>query len=412
MLDSVNKTRSRDINYLPAQPRRPSAFSDTIPWAEIARPLAAAEDALARLDERLAKSPIRDGWIARTHFTDACSSLWLEGTLVHMEDLVFHDAGMNLRAPTHELTQAHTVLRTRRRIAAADPAWALSAPGLESFRGRTVWGQKRAGAGSPDLHDRKDDGLACDDDTEDDNSQPSAECQDTILDEAFKALDAAMDRAQLRLTGERIRRLVEPTLERGSERTSERDPLIHDPEWDEDARLAEWRRGADRTRDFPPALASALSLLNWDAIEPLQHMPWLGRLLTASQLRDCGKTRSHLACLNLGLRAIPYERRRARDQTTRLIAVIDAFTAAAETGLKEHDRWLGARVQLERKLEGRRSTSKLPALIDYMMARPIASAAMISAELGVTSRAAQGMVNELGLREATGRDRYRAWGIL
>jgi len=47
-----------------------------------------------------------------------------------------------------------------------------------------------------------------------------------------------------------------------------------------------------------------------------------------------------------------------------------------------------------------------------ILARPIASAGMIAAELGVTPRAAQDMVAELGLREMTGRGRYRAWGIL
>src|SRR6185437_4308614 len=73
---------------------------DPLPWAEIARPLAAAEDSLARLDERLANSPIRQGWIARTHFADAAACLWLEGELVHLDDLVLHDAGMDIRAPT------------------------------------------------------------------------------------------------------------------------------------------------------------------------------------------------------------------------------------------------------------------------------------------------------------------------
>jgi hypothetical protein len=61
-------------------------------WPEIALPLARAEDALARLDERLRTSPIREGWIARTHFTDAAAALWIEGQLVHIEDLVLHDA--------------------------------------------------------------------------------------------------------------------------------------------------------------------------------------------------------------------------------------------------------------------------------------------------------------------------------
>ena len=37
---------------------------------------------------------------------------------------------------------------------------------------------------------------------------------------------------------------------------------------------------------------------------------------------------------------------------------------------------------------------------------------MIAAELGVTARAAQDLVAALGLREITGRGRYRAWGIL
>ncbi|MCC8976938.1 helix-turn-helix domain-containing protein, partial [Bradyrhizobium brasilense] len=61
---------------------------------------------------------------------------------------------------------------------------------------------------------------------------------------------------------------------------------------------------------------------------------------------------------------------------------------------------------------GRRSTSRLPALVDYVMSRPIVSAGMIADELGITPRAAQDLVSELGLRETTGRGRYRAWGVL
>ena len=38
-----------------------------------------------------------------------------------MEDLVLHDSEMDLRAPTHELTRAHAVLRARRRIANSPP---------------------------------------------------------------------------------------------------------------------------------------------------------------------------------------------------------------------------------------------------------------------------------------------------
>ena len=60
----------------------------------------------------------------------------------------------------------------------------------------------------------------------------------------------------------------------------------------------------------------------------------------------------------------------------------------------------------------RGSGARLPALLDYVLTRPVVSAGMIAEELMVTPRAAQNMVAALGLREATGRGRYRAWGIL
>src|SRR3954452_22114463 len=106
---------------------------DPLPWNTLAGPLAAAEDGLASLDERLGSSPIREGWVSRTHFIDACASLWLQGELVHLEDLVLHDADMDQRAPTHELTRAHAVLRARRRIAVAAPDWAIRWSGLAAL---------------------------------------------------------------------------------------------------------------------------------------------------------------------------------------------------------------------------------------------------------------------------------------
>jgi hypothetical protein len=47
----------------------------------------------------------------------------------------------------------------------------------------------------------------------------------------------------------------------------------------------------------------------------------------------------------------------------------------------------------------------------FVMSRPIVSAGMIAKQLSITSRAAQNLVAELGMREATGRARYRAWGV-
>lgn len=309
---------------------------------------------------------------------------------------------MDIRSPTHELTRAHAVLRTRRRIAAAKPDWALSASGLASLRGRGGQGDREAGSDNRKVGSA-DGGCANDaEDTLDgeDLDQPRVIIEtDPRLAAAFAAADAAIAKSDRTLAGETGRR-------------SERDPLVYDLDWDEDARIEDWQRVVDQTRSWPPALAAAIATEAWDRIEPLQHTPWLGRLLAASVLRGRGKTRTHLACLHAGLKTIPRERRRSSDPASRLMIQLEAMTAAADAGLKDHDRWLNQRTLLARKLVGRRTTSKLPALLDYMLARPIASAGMIAAELKITPRAAQDLVAELGLREATGRGRYRAWGIL
>jgi hypothetical protein len=379
----------------------PSAYHipDPLPWAQIAGPLAAAEDSLARLDERLANSPIRDGWVARTHFTDAAACLWLEGELIHRDDLVLHDAGMDVRAPTVELTRAHAVLRARRRIAAAKPDGALSPDGLTGLRGRGGQGDREK-----ETDDRNEKGAeepnANDANGEDDLVEPlSVIASDDRLADAFAAVDAAIAKADRALAGDIDRRL-------------DRDPLVYDPDWDEDARLGEWRAIVEETRALQPTLAAAIATEAWTTIGPLQHTPWLGRLLGAGLLRERGKARAHLPCLHEGFKAIPRERRRPRNLAGRLAVQLEAITAAAAAGLKDHDRWLTARTLLARKLTGRRSTSKLPALLDYVLTRPVVSAGMIAAELKITPRAAHDLVAELGLREATGRGRYRAWGIL
>lgn len=288
---------------------------------------------------------------------------------------------MDVRTPTHEITRAHAVLRARRRIIDADPGWALSSDGLDVLRGRIAAGQGR-------------DAEPFDDNNEDVGLADAEERDDLDLADEFAALDAAVARSRQLLSA-----------------TRSRDPAVYDPDWDEDRNLEEWRDAVRRASDLPPILAAAMALEAWESIEPLQHSPWLGRLLGASLLRSRGKARYHLPCLNRGLRSLQRERRRARDRGARLVAFIEAFSADATRGLEDHDRWTLARRQLERKLVDRRSTSKLPALIDYVMSRPIVSASMVAKELSVTPRAAQDLIAELGLREATGKRRYRAWSV-
>ena len=349
--------------------------------------LAAAEDALARLDERIRSSPIAEGFIARTHFQDACASLWLAGDLVSLEDLVLHDARMDIRSPTHALTRAQAVLLARRRIAGAAPEWALSPDGLMALRGDGERGTVEA-----NCRGEGDDPGA--------NDAPGLPGDAGPLAGELAAIDRALDRSTKIVAGGAS--VAKPF----------RDPLIYDPDAEDGERLEPWRRAATAVQSDSPLLAAAFLWDAWETNPPLARQAWLGPLLVAATLRARRKTRAHLVCVNSALRRVPREKRRSPDRAVRLNAFLEAIAAGAEAGMKEHDRWLLAKENLRRKLTGRRSSSRLPALVEFILARPIASAGMIAAALGVTPRAAQTMAAELGLREMTGRGRYRAWGIL
>jgi len=378
-----------------------------LPVKDLLQPVSVAGAAIARLDERVSRSPVGQGWIERSHFADACASLWADGELVHLEDLVLHDAGHDIRAPTHELTIARDVLRTRRRIAAHPPGWALGAAGLASLRGQ---GHRTADdeAGAPEVKGgadalpgieaalRSEAGTGAERDNADSGSLQ--------FDAELAAIDAVLARTTAAISDARApARRLEP----------ERDPLLYDGDWDEDERLDAWRAVLQDAGDLPPVLRAVIALDAWNSLDVLQHAPWLGRLLGAAVLRDAGlTTAAHLAAVNLGLRAIPVERRRHPGRNTRLLALLNGLTAMAELGLKDHDRLALARQMMERRLIGRRTSSKLPELIELVTARPLVSAAMIAEALAVTPRAALRIVEELELREMTGRGRFRAWGVI
>jgi Protein of unknown function (DUF1612)/HTH DNA binding domain len=361
-------------------------------------PVAKATEALARLDERVRTSPVRDGFVERQNFADAAAALWLEGELVHTEDLVLHDAHMDIRTPTHELTRAHAVLRARRRIFAQKPGWALSRDGFLALTGRGDALPAAAGQKS-----REGQGVF----VPEAETDPAMEAQDADpLAEEFAEIDAVLARSSKILSGAEAPARKEETSLR------DRPDLVYDLDWNEEERLAEWQAVLAETRHLPSVLRAAILLEAWAEIEVLQHAAWLGPLFCAALQRQEGLAASHLACLHLGAKNIPRERRRARNRGDRLLAALDAIHEAALAGLKEHDRLVLAKNQMERRLRDRRASSKLPDLVKLVLARPLVSTGMIQDRLRVSKQGALNLVGELSLREMTGRGRFRAWGIV
>ena len=128
-------------------------------------------------------------------------------------------------------------------------------------------------------------------------------------------------------------------------------------------------------------------------------------------MRHRGKALSHLPCLNVGLRATPRERRQSQDRTTRIGAALAAIQAAARAGLEEVDRLALAEARFRRRCQKLKSNARLPALAEFVLSKPLVTAPMIARQLNVSARAAQDMAPALGLRELTGRTRFRAWGV-
>lgn len=365
-----------------------------LPLETLLPAIARAEDRLARLDELVRRSPVGEGFIERSHFFDSAASMWVAGELVHVEDLVLHDAHMDIRAPTHELTIAHSILRARRRIATAQPDWALSERGVAALTGTQLSDES--------AEDSSGDERAVEQET-DHTEEPEA------LAAEFAHIDAVLERSE---------RLIGTVLKGGANAIPERrglavgDLMIRDPDWDEADRLSQWRSAQLEVGDMPPVLAAALLFDAWETLEPVQRQHWLGAALVSAYIRQRGKVTSHLLAFNVGLKAIARERRRARDRSTRLMAFLDAMSAAADAGMRELVRLQQARGQMERKLKGRRSSSSLPTVIELVLSRPMVSATMVAKTTKVTQRGALNLISDLGLREMTGRGRYRAWGVI
>ena len=219
-----------------------------------------------------------------------------------------------------KLVRAHAVLLARRRIATQQPNWALTPSGLGVLRGS--WSISDACA-----NENADDATADHHDGEDGPELDPMDEEAASLGE-FDEIDALLARTAKVMQSPET--MPPPRENLG---------LIYDEDWDEEARLSEWRQAIEETRGLPAVMAAGLAFDAWEAIDPLQHRGWLGPLLIAALLRARGKTRHHLAAIYAGLRGAKYRRSRQHDAASRLIGFTQAIEAMANADMKELDRF-------------------------------------------------------------------------
>lgn len=107
---------------------------------------------------------------------------------------------------------------------------------------------------------------------------------------------------------------------------------------------------------------------------------------------------SIVTAANLGLKFISVERRRHRARDTQLLAIVNGPPRPPRLAS-----W---------SMTGLRSSSNRPGLIGLVISGLLVSTGMVAESFEVTPRAALKTVVELGLREMTGKGRFRAWGVV
>jgi hypothetical protein len=320
---------------------------------------------------------------------EAVRALILDGHLVDIGDLVLHDAGMDVRSPTHEITRAAAALRARRTAMARKAPWPISYDGLAALRGiapvKAEEPKSKAKKVNPD----------------DDDSYPAFANDADPLKAHFAEIDALLDRTDKVLAGE-------------TPLPKSRPHLVYDPDVDEAENEDVWLDVVKRVSHWPAVAAAAVAWDAWLDLNLYTRQPWLGLTMAASILRARGVT-NHLLPLAAGFKKSKFRPQGREGILEKLQGFCQVLEEAVEIANKDLERLILARELMNRVADKCRSNSKLPELIDLFLSRPLVTVPLGAKLLKVTPKAVDLMLVQLGgalPRELTGRRRYRAWGIV
>jgi hypothetical protein len=382
---------SRGFDLDDPEPLAPKIYGlPDLPWERIAGRLEQVTISIVRLDARLEASGLSAGWQSRCDMTEAVRSLLLDGYLVDIGDLVLHDAGMDVRSPTHELTRAASALRARRTAMVRKAPWPLSIDGLTALRG--IGPAAGEGQLQPNRGKRDPD--------EEDAFPPFANDADPWKAH-FAEIDALLDRTGKVLAGE-------TPLPRS------RSHLVYDSDVDEAENEDLWLDVVKRTSHWPAVAAAAVAWDAWLDLNLYTREPWLGLIMAATVLRARGLT-SHLLPLAAGFKKSKFRPQGREGALEKLQGFCQVLEEAVTLGDNDLDRLILARELMNRVTDKCRSNAKLPQLVELFLARPLVTVTLGAKILKVTPKAVDLMLAQLGgarPRELTGRVRYRAWGIV
>ena len=320
--------------------------------------LAAAEDRISRLDERVRSCGFAEGWRERADVRAAIAAMAIEGEVVHPEDLILHDLGGEVRIPDQSVMRARSFLLARRK---AQPGGAelLSWSGLAWLAG--------LGRQSPPPGNRPTTTM---------EGAPAPRGGYAGLEDFFERLAKG---------------------DSGSPRTGVEDSLA-----------------VLDVPDVPPLLMAAALLETWRLVDPLPRHKSLGALAAAIFLRTSGRFSAGLfpAEVSFRRRSIP-PRLAWAGVAERLTFWLGMMELAADLELDELTRLLHKKTLIERKAAGGRRSSRAPDLAALAVAAPVMTTELIARALGITPQSALQLVRRMGsvLQEITGRTRYRVWRL-